>query len=852
MHHSILRIPQFLAGFVAFSFSLPAVFAQVPTFTDVTVHDPSVVRAGSQFVVFGSHLASARTNDWMHWTQISSEPNPGNPLVPNPQTHFASAIAWVGGNNAFWAPDVIQLGDGRYYYYYCIGRLDQPRAVLGVAVADSITGPYTDRGIILRSGMWGLPSEDGTIYDATRHPNAVDPDVFFDQTGKLWMVYGSYSGGIFILQLDTATGLPLANQGYGKKLIGGHHARIEGAFMLYSPESAYYYLFLSFGGLDANGGYNIRVARSRQPDGPFLDSAGRDLTQASGTPGTLFDDAAIAPFGVKVMGNHRFSPVAGEPSTATHGYVSPGHNSAYYDPTTGQHFLVFHTRFVGRGEEHQVRVHQLYMNADEWLVASPHRYAGETLQRYGKENIPGTYKMIVHGKTITSGVAPSRLITLQANGSISGAETGSWRLTNDNDLTLQLGGITYRGVVAPQWNEDQGAWVHAFSAISTEGTSLWGSRVVIGKEAPVVVPLPDRLALYGYSLNLALPKPRDNPKDVYSYLLAEGPAGASIDQATGLLSWRPTLTQLEVAFPVTVVATNTSAADPRQTRYTFTLTARSANVVRRVNLGFNTVATSGIQDSSGQFTGFTARLPGTGSALPTFDPNLRLDTADGVLELVTTQGDFNGQAGLASTSAPGVALADLGFTGPEDFSVNVVFRPLLTLQFIDQVGLYVGSHSNLLTRADTIVFGAPEFHSAHTQNGFDYDGRFFGFGLNAADGMTITIGREGGVWRYVIDGREWNPQSPPAFLDGRADLVAGVFAVTPLNDVPKMIEVDTFSMVVATSEPLMTPLEAWRVLHFATDQDAGVAAGAADPDGDGRTNQQEFESGTDPIDVASD
>ena len=836
---------------ILLSVNVTAAVAQIPTFSNVTVHDPSVVRAGSQFYVFGSHLASARTSDWMHWTQISSEPNATNPLVPNPQSHFAGAIAWVGGNNAFWAPDVIQLGDGRYYYYYCIGRLDQPRAVLGVAVADSIAGPYTDRGIILRSGMWGLPSEDGTIYDPTRHPNAVDPDVFFDQAGRLWMVYGSYSGGIFILEMNPATGLPLPNQGYGKKLIGGHHSRIEGAFMLYSPESAYYYLFLSFGGLDAAGGYNIRLARSRQPDGPFLDSAGRDLTNASGRPGSFFDDASIAPYGVKLMGNYQFMPVAGEPSLTTQGYVSPGHNSAYYDPSTGQHFLVFHTRFVGRGEEHQVRVHQLYMNADEWLVAAPHRFAGETLQRYGKHNIPGDYKLINYGKAITPAVQTSRLITLRANGSITGAETGSWQLKNDNDMIVRLGGTSYHGVMGTQWDDDHGAWVHTFSAISSDGVSVWGSRVVIGKEEPVVVVLPDRLALYGHTMSLATPEPRDNPKDVYSYSVAQGPAGISIDRATGMVSWRPTLTQLDVPFVVTVVATNTSAADPRQTHYTFTLAARSANVVRRVNLGFNAPATSGIQDASGQFTGFTSRLPGTGAALPAFHPNLRLDSADGMLELVTTQGDFNGQAGLSNASAPGISLADLGFTGTEDFSVNVVFRPLLTLQFIDQVGLYIGSHSNLLTRADTIVFGSPEFHSAHTQNGFDYDGRFFGFGLDAADGMTITIGREGGVWRYVIDGREWNPLSAPAFLDGRADLIAGVFAVTPLNNTPKTIEVDAFALVVATDEPLMTALEEWRVLHFARIENEGVAADSADPDGDGRTNLQEFENNTDPLDSAS-
>src|SRR5690606_35494822 len=173
--------------------------------SDATVHDPSVVRDGDAFFVFGSHLASARTSDWMHWTQISTSPEPGNVLVPNPQEEFQEALTWVD-TDTFWAPDVIRLGDGRYYFYCCVGRLDQPRAALGLAVADAITGPYSNLGIMLRSGMWGEPSHDGTIYDPTVHPNTVDPDVFFDQSGRLWMVYGSYSGGIFILEMDPATG----------------------------------------------------------------------------------------------------------------------------------------------------------------------------------------------------------------------------------------------------------------------------------------------------------------------------------------------------------------------------------------------------------------------------------------------------------------------------------------------------------------------------------------------------------------------------------------------------------------------------------------------------------------------
>jgi arabinan endo-1,5-alpha-L-arabinosidase len=44
-------------------------------------------------------------------------------------------------------------------------------------------------------------------------PNVVDPNTFFDKDGKLWMIYGSYSGGIFILEMDATTGLPLPEPG---------------------------------------------------------------------------------------------------------------------------------------------------------------------------------------------------------------------------------------------------------------------------------------------------------------------------------------------------------------------------------------------------------------------------------------------------------------------------------------------------------------------------------------------------------------------------------------------------------------------------------------------------------------
>lgn len=772
----------------------------LPSFSNVSVHDPSIVRDGSTFYVFGSHLASARTGDLMHWTQLSTDPSPGNLLVPDPQTEFAEALSWIG-MTSFWAPDAIRLGDGRYYYYYCAGRLDSPRAALGLAVSDSITGPYKNVGLLLKSGMWGQPSPDGTIYDATKHPNTVDPAVFFDRTGRLWMVYGSYSGGIFILRLDPSTGVPLAGQGYGKKLIGGNHSRIEGPYILYSPETDYYYLFLSFGGLASDGGYNIRVGRSRSPDGPYYDAAGTDLTNVRGADGTLFDDASIAPHGVKLMGNYQFLHVEGEPGQVSRGYLSPGHNSAYYDPATHRYFLVFHTRFVGRGEEHEVRVHEMYLNRDGWPVVSPHRYAGGDSDDVEPRDLDGDYKLINHGKAISAAVNTSSLITLKPNRTVTGAATGYWQLSGRHDLTLTLDGQTYRGVFSREWDDDHGAWVYAFSALSSDGVAVWGSKTVISRTPPRTIPLRDRVAYYGETYTARTPEPNRDPRRVFGYSVVEGPARLTVDRATGVVSWRPTLAQVDRTFPVTILALDTST-NPVQTLYTFDVTVRSRTVLRRLDLDFSTPATGGLQDAAGQFTGLTARLPGTGGALPALDPNLWLDPARGVLELRSTQADFNGRAGLTANSSPGVALAGLGFTGTEDFSVTAVLRTMPALEFIDQVGLYVGASSDAVTRAGTIVFGAPERYSTHSLNGSDQDGHFFGFGFDGSDGMTVTLAREAGVWRYFVDGVEWNPLTPTAFLDGRADLVAGLFAITPLNGNAKTVEIDSLSVIVATHQSL--------------------------------------------------
>jgi len=457
-----------------------------PEFQNVSVHDPSVIKVDDTYYVFGSHLAAAKSNDLMSWSLIDSGVTETNKLFKSAESNvkkeLAEALGWAE-TDTLWAADVIQLADGKFYMYYNACKGDQPLSALGVAVADHIEGPYVNKGIFLKSGK-GI-SADGTSYNGTKHPNVVDPDTFFDKDGRLWMVYGSYSGGIFILEMNPETGFPLENQAYGKRLMGQNHSRIEAPYIQYNPNNGYYYLFVTFGGLDSVGGYNMRISRSLKPDGPYVDYEGQDMIQAYGPEGSFFDDTAIEPYGVKSFGNFIFSNLNGQADFPTYGYVSAGHNSTYYDETTGKLFNFFHSRFPFRGEGHEVRVHQMFMNEDGWPVVAPHRYTGETIAKISESDVVGAYHYINHGKEITKDIKPSVYVKLQKDGTITGTVTGTWELDGDYYANLKVDELvdsvpvqtTYKGVFIRQWDPTSKSYVMAFSVLSGKGVAVWGSQL---------------------------------------------------------------------------------------------------------------------------------------------------------------------------------------------------------------------------------------------------------------------------------------------------------------------------------------------------------------------------------------
>lgn len=460
---------------------------------NVGVHDPSVIKAGDTYYIFGSHLAAAKSTDLVRWEMISSLSQ--NHLVDESglfQTYtseIAEGIRWTDGFTGNWAANVIASPEGKFWFYYnhcgqqnpdvtdAVAEVCHNRSYLGLAEAESIEGPYQDRGVFLRSGYRNaaefaeFPLDNGqTTWRGAQDPNVIDPAAYYDKNGELWMVYGSYSGGLFVLAMDKTTGKPKPGQGYGKRVVGGDYRAIEGPFMLYSPVSDYYYLFYSVAGFALNDGYNIRIARSKTPDGPFLDPAGNDIANQSGLA-----------IGGKLLGGFEFVSLHGD-KTKTWGYQSPGHNSAYYDEQSGKHLLVTHTRFPqtstpfpGNAEAHAVRVHEMHLTEDDWLVAMPTRYVpleGDNL--VDPSELAGHYKLVDQGNHVNTDAIRSVSITLNRDGTIHGAVSGTYNSTNGKHIALTIGDQTYSGAVSWQWSDDEKRLIPVFSAMSDSGSGLMG------------------------------------------------------------------------------------------------------------------------------------------------------------------------------------------------------------------------------------------------------------------------------------------------------------------------------------------------------------------------------------------
>ncbi len=216
----------------------------------VTVHDPSIVKdpATGTYYVFGSHMATAKSDDLVNWTQIAKDyeyPLAGkdDPVYGNVVENFAESFRWAGYDDgdcattesklAVWAPDVFwdeayeweDGSKGAWLMYYTASSTWR-RSCIGVAASKTIEGPYAHLDTLVYSGMTSKEGTDGNSKRDTKWdndylnfkeliekgsknggidavnddwfkengdfnnaiaPNCIDPAIIKAQDGKIWM-----------------------------------------------------------------------------------------------------------------------------------------------------------------------------------------------------------------------------------------------------------------------------------------------------------------------------------------------------------------------------------------------------------------------------------------------------------------------------------------------------------------------------------------------------------------------------------------------------------------------------------------------------------------------------------------
>ncbi len=245
---------------------IPVVAQSPPLRGYLSAHDPSTItQCKDRYYLYytGQGILSKSSVDRVFWT-------PGPPVFSNAPAWTTNAVP--GFTGTFWAPDLLYFNN-QYHLYYAVSTFGSQVSAIGLVTNPTLdpTDPayhWTDQGPV-------IASTNGSPY------NTIDPSFTWDNSGNLWMAFGSYWNGIYLVQLNATNGLRISSNSPTYQL--AYNSSIEASYLW--RRGGYYYLFVNWGSCcsGVNSTYNIRVGRSTSVTGPYLDQNGVSLANNGGT-----------------------------------------------------------------------------------------------------------------------------------------------------------------------------------------------------------------------------------------------------------------------------------------------------------------------------------------------------------------------------------------------------------------------------------------------------------------------------------------------------------------------------------------------------------------------------------------
>lgn len=229
-------------------------YADNPLVQTVYTADPAPMVYNDTLYLYTSHDEDGSTyytmNDWRVYstTDMVNWTDHGAPLS-------YKTFSWAKGDA--WASQCIER-NGRFYWYICATHRSMGRPAIGVAVADSPTGPFVDPiGYPLVTSDWG----------------DIDPTVFIDDDGQAYLYWGNPNLKYVKLNEDMISydkeigvvSVPMKEEYFGKREGNPDRATLyeEGPW-LYKRNGIYYMVYAASGIPE-----NIAYATGDSPTGPW-------------------------------------------------------------------------------------------------------------------------------------------------------------------------------------------------------------------------------------------------------------------------------------------------------------------------------------------------------------------------------------------------------------------------------------------------------------------------------------------------------------------------------------------------------------------------------------------------------
>ena len=298
------------------------------------IHDPTIERFEDRYYVYsssalGSFYQSSDLKTWRRSGEVFDE-IPGWLLSEIPEADHIGA------------PDISYYQD-RYLLFYQSHIPDTCNAATGLAT-NTVLDPqhpdyeWVDHGPILRSKPFydDVPiycGNDGVTF------NAIDAQFFVDEENVPWLVFGSTIGGIKLIQLDPKTLKPTPEASYitlAQRWLLQDDPIIEAPFITF--RDGYYYLFMSFNHccIYDDTSYQMRVGRSQDVIGPYVDQQGWPL---------YFGGGSLL--------------IANDPP-----FVATGHGDMLQ--TDDEHWLVHHAKLPAEDHLAHLQIRALVWTEDQW------------------------------------------------------------------------------------------------------------------------------------------------------------------------------------------------------------------------------------------------------------------------------------------------------------------------------------------------------------------------------------------------------------------------------------------------------------------------------------------------------